>query len=39
MFSGRILKVTIDLKGMGAGEKAAAGAAAGEAAKKMEAAK
>jgi len=38
-FTGKIIKVTVDVKEMGAGEKAAASSAAGEAAKKMEAAK
>jgi len=38
-FTGKILKVTVDVKEMGAGEKAAAGAANAEAAKKLEAAK
>ena len=39
VFTGKILKIKVDVKEMGAGEKAAASAAAGEAAKKMEAAK
>ena len=38
-FTGRILKVTIDVKEMGAGVKAEAAKANAEAAKKMEAAK
>ena len=38
-FTGKILKVTIDVKEMGAGEKAAAGKAGAEAAKKIESAK
>ena len=35
-FTGKIHKVTVDVKAMGAGEKAAAGKASAEAAKKME---
>jgi hypothetical protein len=38
-FTGKILKVTIDVKEMGAGVKAEAAKANGEAAKKIEAAK
>ena len=38
-FTGKILKVTVDVKPMGAGEKAAAAKAGAEAAKKIEAAK
>ena len=38
-FTGKILKVTVDVKEMGAGEKAAAAAGAAEAARKMEVAK
>jgi len=37
-FTGRILKVTVDVKPMGAGEKVAASKAGAEAAAKMEAA-
>jgi len=38
-FTGKILKVTVDVKAMGAGEKAAASKAAAEGARKLEAAK
>ena len=38
-FTGKILKIKVDVKEMGAGEKAEAGKANAEAAKKMEAAK
>jgi arylsulfatase len=38
-FTGKILKVTVDVKAMGAGEKAAASKAGAETAKKLEAAK
>jgi hypothetical protein len=35
-FTGKILKVTVDVKEMGAGEKAAAGKASADAARKIE---
>ena len=38
-FTGKILKIKVDVKEMGVGEKAAAGTASTEAAKKVEAAK
>lgn len=38
-FTGKILKVTVDVKEMGAGEKAAASKASAEGARKLEAAK
>jgi arylsulfatase len=38
-FTGKIMKVTVDVKAMGAGEKVAASKAAAETAKKVEAAK